>query len=32
MSVNLEDLNVDFVFPNFNLGLFENEAYEETES
>ena len=29
MSVNPKDLHVDFVLPNFNLCLFENEADEE---
>ena len=29
MSVNPTDLHVDFVLPNFNLCLFENEADEE---
>ena len=32
MYVNPEDWDVDFVFPNFNLALFENEAVVETES
>ena len=35
MFVNPVDLDVDFVLPNFNLCLFENEAnsdHEETES
>ena len=34
MFVNPVDLDVDFVLPNFNLCLFENEAndQEETES
>ena len=31
MSVNPKDLHVDFVLPNFNLCLFENEADEEAE-
>ena len=31
MSVNLKDLDFDFVLPNFNLCLFENEADEEAE-
>ena len=32
MSVNPENLDVDFAPPRFNLCLFENEADEETES
>ena len=34
MSVNPEDWDVDFAFPNFNLAFFfnENEADIETES
>ena len=32
MSVNLEDWEVDFDFPNFNLAVNENEANVETES
>ena len=31
MSVNPKNLHVDFVLPNFNLCLFENEADEEAE-
>ena len=31
MSVNPKDLHVDFVLPNVNLCLFENEADEEAE-
>ena len=31
MSVNPKNLHVDFVLPNFNLCLFENEAEEEAE-
>ena len=31
MSVNPKDLDVNFVLPNFNLCLFENEADEEAE-
>ena len=31
MSVNPKDFHVDFVLPNFNLCLFENEADEEAE-
>ena len=32
ISVNVEDLNVDFVLQHSNLCLYVNEAYEETES
>ena len=32
ISVNVEDLNVDFVLQHSNLCLFVNEADEETES
>ena len=32
MSVNPENLDVDFVPPRFNLCLFEKEADEETDS
>ena len=32
MSVNPENLDVDFAPPRFNLCLFENEADEETDS
>ena len=33
MSVNPNDWDVDFAFPNFNLALFnENEADVESES
>ena len=32
MSVNPENLDVDFVPPRFDLCLFENEADEETDS
>ena len=31
MSVNPKDLDVNFVLPNFNLCLYENEADEEAE-
>ena len=31
MSVNPENLDVDFVPPRFDLCLFENEADEEAE-
>ena len=32
MSVNLEELDVDFVLQHFNLCLFVNEGIKETES
>ena len=32
ISVNSENLDVDFVPPRFNLCTFENEADEETDS
>ena len=31
MSVNPKDLDVNFVLPNFNPCLYENEADEEAE-
>ena len=31
ISVNPKNLDTDFVLPNFNLCLFENQADEETE-
>ena len=31
-SINLEDLNFDFVLPHFKLCLFVNEGDEETNS